>query len=388
MNRRPSRAARVVAHDLPESAELLRGEIAALDLDLDGRESGLALRLGIRRREPVEGTEVAVRTRVGVLDGRHVRLLVVIEQDPVEREVALVHPLSGELLLDLLTEGIDPDLVDQHLDPGAGAVHPQEVLAVEDPHARLGDLQVIAVIELDELVQSRREAGHDRGAAADADLDPADPVLDLGHEGHVVDPGDRVVGVGRGERRLDLAGHRLGRRVADEVADVGAGVRSDVEQLALERARARVAGDIAHRVPAALTGREPGLGDLTHQLGHVRERDVMHLDVLAGRDVTLAQRYVLVDHACERVELVGGDAAHRQLHADHLDVGLALAVNALLEAELDEVLLDEVALEVARGLGVEVVEFALEDRDHVSRHVLEHLWVLKRTDAGAGRGGV
>ena len=217
------------------------------------REAGLPLGLGVRLGKAVELPQVAVRARVTIPPLGHVALLVGVIQDPFEREVALSNPVARELLLDLLAERVDPDLVDQHLDPRAGPVHAQEVLAVEDAHARLGDLQVVAVVELDELVQGRREAGHDRGAAADADLDAADTVLDLRDECHVVDPGDRVVGLGGSERRLDLAGHRLGRRMADEVADVGPGVRRDVEQLVGERSRARVPGDVAHRVAAALS---------------------------------------------------------------------------------------------------------------------------------------
>ena len=107
--------------------------------------------------------------------------------------------------------------------------------------------------------------------------------------------------------------------------------------------------------------------------GRVGQRHVVHLDVLARGDVALAQRHVLLDHVRERVELVGRHAAERQLDADHLHVGLALAVDALLEAELDELVVLELALQEARGLGVEVVELALEDRDHVPRNVLDHL---------------
>ena len=68
------------------------------------------------------------------------------------------------------------------------------------------------------------------------------------------------------------------------------------------------------------------------------------------------------------------------LHADHLDVGLALAVDALLEAEADELSSVWLAAQELRGLGVEVVELALEDRDHVSRHVLVDLGVLERAE--------
>ena len=92
----------------------------------------------------------------------------------------------------------------------------------------------------------------------------------------------------------------------------------------------------------------------------------------------LFERRVLLDHRGEGVHLVRGDAAHRQLHADHLHVGLALAVDALLEAEADELLLGLVAAHERAGLGVEVLELALEDRDHVPGDVLVDLGVLER----------
>ncbi len=105
----------------------------------------------------------------------------------------------------------------------------------------------------------------------------------------------------------------------------------------------------------------------------------MDLDVLARGDVALAQRRVLLDRIGERVELVRGDAAHRQLHAHHLYVRLALAVDALAQAELDELVLGCIAAEESGGLGVEVVELVLDDRDHVPGNVLEHLRTLERT---------
>ena len=147
----------------------------------------------------------------------------------VDREVALGDPVALELLLDHLAEGVDADLVDQHLDPGAGAVDAQPLLAVEDPEDGLGDLQVVAVLELDEVVERGGDPRHDRGAAADPDLDPADPVALARDEADVVDAGDRDVLVGGREGRLHLPRHQLRRRVADEVADVGGRVRGDVE---------------------------------------------------------------------------------------------------------------------------------------------------------------
>jgi hypothetical protein len=298
----------------------------------------------------------------------------------LDREVRLGDPVTLELLLDHLAEGIDPDLVDQDLDPGPGTVDAQPLLAVEETEDRLGDLQEVAVVELDEVVEGGGDARHDRCAAADPQLDATDAVADAGDEADVVDPRDRDVLVGRGERRLDLARHQLRRRVADEVADVGAGVGRDVEELTLGDAGERVAGDVADGVAAALAGGEPGVGDLLDQLRRVGERDVVDLDVLARGDVALVQGRVLLDHRGERVHLVRGDAAHRQLRADHLHVRLALAVDALLEAEADELLLGLLAAQEGGRLVVEVVELPLEDRDHVPGDVVVDLRILERAD--------
>jgi hypothetical protein len=76
------------------------------------------------------------------------------------------------------------------------------------------------------------------------------------------------------------------------------------------------------------------------------------------------------------------DAAERQLDADHLHVGLPLAVDALPEAEADELVLGRLTRQELLGLVVEVVELALEDRDDVPGHVLADLGVLERTRLG------
>src|SRR6202012_5491714 len=67
-------------------------------------------------------------------------------------------------------------------------------------------------------------------------------------------------------------------------------------------------------------------------------------------------------------------------------IGLALAVDTLLEPELDEIRLGQLAVEEARGLRVEVVELLLEDRDDMPREFLDDLGVLRRAGAG-GLGG-
>jgi hypothetical protein len=112
---------------------------------------------------------------------------------------------------------------------------------------------------------------------------------------------------------------------------------------------------------------------------------VVHLDVLARRDVALPEWYVPVDHVSELLHLLRRDPAKWQLHADHLNIGLALAVHALLQPKLDELVLRRIALEEPRGLGLEVVVLSLEDRDHMPGHVLEDLGVLERAALGGDR---
>ena len=91
----------------------------------------------------------------------------------------------------------------------------------------------------------------------------------------------------------------------------------------------------------------------------------------------LFERGVTLDDVAEHLHLLRGDAAERQLHADHLDVGLALAVDALLEAEADELVFGQLAGEELLRFVVEVIELALDDRDHVPGDVLVGLRVLE-----------
>ena len=200
------------------------------------------------RRRSGEPHEQRRRRRVG--------LLVVQEETVVDREVALGDPVALELLVDQLAHGLDADLVHQHLDAGARAVDAQPVLAVEDAEDGFGPLEVLAVLGGDEVDERRRDARHDRRAAAHADLEAAHAVALARDEGDVVDAGERAVRVRPREGRLDLARHQLRRRVADEVADVGAGVGRRVPQLVVADAGPRVGGHVADGVAAALAAGE------------------------------------------------------------------------------------------------------------------------------------
>ena len=118
----------------------------------------------------------------------------------------------------------------------------------------------------------------------------------------------------------------------------------------------------------------------------VWQRHVVQLDVLPRRDVRLAQRHPAFDHVGEAVELLGVDAAEGKLHADHLALDLALAVDALLEAEADELVLRCLPVHELPGLAVEIIELAFDDRDDVPGDVLVDLRIGERTASAAGAG--
>ena len=104
----------------------------------------------------------------------------------------------------------------------------------------------------------------------------------------------------------------------------------------------------------------------------------MQLDVLARGDVALLQRGKPFGNLGEGVQLIGRNAAERQLHADHLHVGLPLPVDALLEPESDELLFDAPPGQIGLSLGGEVRELLVEDLDHTPGGVFSfsnrHAW--------------
>ena len=107
---------------------------------------------------------------------------------------------------------------------------------------------------------------------------------------------------------------------------------------------------------------------------------MVDLDVLAGRDVTLLQRSIGLDCVCEGIHLVRGDAAVGQLDPDHLNPGLALAVDTLLQTETDELRLRSLTVEEELGFIVEINELVLEDRDQSAGHILVGLRVVERAE--------
>ena len=361
----------MLAHDRGQAAELLRREVALRHLHLDGGVARLPLCLHGRARPLLEGGAVGVRGLRRVRGrGRGVGLLVVEEEQRVGPGVGL-RPLALELGVHHRAERLLADAVDEELDARLGEVLAELVGGVEDAQHGVRVLEVL--VDGDPLAQHDGVLRHDREAAAGDDAEApgghAVDLADLGDEAEVVDLRERGVLLAAGEGNLELAGQQLGQLAAHEVADEGAGVGGDVERLVVANACPGVAGDVAHGVAAGLAGGEARAAEHAQQLQRLVERDVVVLHVLARGEVAPKQRREALGDLAEGVELVRGDAAEGQLHADHLAIRLALPVDALAQAELGEVQHVAIAGQELGRLGGEVGQFVGEDRDHVARGI-------------------
>ena len=169
-----------------------------------------------------------------------------------------------------------------------------------------------------------------------------------------------AVGGAAGEVDLELAGQALRDRVAQEEVLGGLGPRADVEHLVGARAGEVAAGHVAHGVAARLAAGEPDRREEAQHLGDVLELHEVELHVLAGGEVAPAARVGLGDVA-EHLELVGLDPAVGDLHPHHLvDAALALAVDALVQAEHPEDVVVDLAREVLLDAVLEPVELVLD----------------------------
>ena len=82
----------------------------------------------------------------------------------------------------------------------------------------------------------------------------------------------------------------------------------------------------------------------------------MQLDVLARGDMPDTGR-ILLGQFCNPAQLIRRQSAERDFNTDHLDTGLPLAINAVLEAEGPEQIARDIARIQAPGLGFEGLDF-------------------------------
>ena len=133
---------------------------------------------------------------------------------------------------------------------------------------------------------------------------------------------------------------------------------------------------VAHGVAAGFARGQADRREEAQDLGRLLELDEVELHVLAGREVTPPARVGLRDVGA-RLELLGREAPVRHLDAEHLVVAaLALAVDALVQAEdPEDVFVDPPVEVLADGalVGVELlgdgrVEDSVGQLAYVDRH--------------------
>ena len=262
------------------------------------------------------------------------------------------------LLEDAGLELVPAHRVDEPLHAG-----PELVVAVavvgEDPEDRLDRGE--QVLARRELLEGERGVRVGAEAAGDehAEAGLAGAVVERaggGDHADVVEHRLAAVGLAAGEVDLELAGQALGERVVEEVLEGGLGPRADVEVLVGAGAGEVAAHDVADGVAARLPGGEADRGHVAQDGGDLLEVDEVELHVLPGGEVAPAAAVGLGDVG-EHVELLGGDGAVGHLHPHHLVVAaLALAVDAVVQAEDPEGVLLEVAGEVAGELLLELLD--------------------------------
>ena len=203
---------------------------------------------------------------------------------------------------------------------------------LEHAQHRLGDAQDFGSGQ--ELVQQTGRGRHDRGAAAGGDPEAAAAVRpDHRPEPEVVDAGGDVIRGAAFERDLELARQRRAERMAEQETGERLGVGRDIEALVGGDARVRAGRDVANRVAARLPRGHAGIGEAVHRQLDVVQLDEVELDVLPRGDVPEPARVTLADVG-ERLELVRGQHALRNLHPQHLGVfRLPLTVGAADQPE-------------------------------------------------------
>ena len=153
----------------------------------------------------------------------------------------------------------------------------------------------------------------------------------------------------------------------DAEPHVGGQVGGGIEDFVGTHAGGGGADDIADGVAARFAGGQADAAQLPQHLGSLVQRDVVDLDVLASGDVAFLQRSVVFRDFAEAIEHVCRDDAAGEFDPDHLDVGLALAVHALPQAEGRENGVVQLAGAEAVDLGIQALDLILHEGDDGSR---------------------
>ena len=349
-----------------------------LEADRGDHVAGLLMR-GAVAIDPQREVRVRAIERIGCscIIGRigEVRL------DPLQFGQRRLDPLRqqvGEFFLDLAGVFVLAQFVDQDLDARLVLVV-AAAIAVVDPQAGLGIGDQL--IERHEFAHQRRDH---RGAAHAATnvkrcADFTGRIADH-PDADIVQLHRRAVSVAGDHCNLELAWQhqKFGVKARPLPQQFGIGAR--IDDLVGGGPGVLVRTDVADAIAAGLDRVHFDFGQLGQQIGRLIELDPVVLDVLAGREVTVAA-IVLVGDIAQRAHLRRAERAIRNGDAQH--IGVELQVEPVLQAQRLEVILAQVPFKAALHL---VAEFLNPGIDHrlVIRVIFIHQITQSRASASAG----
>ncbi|MDT4841363.1 hypothetical protein FQZ97_752150 [compost metagenome] len=295
--------------------------------------------------------EVAAEAQVGVVQAR-VGRRVEVGGDPL---VFGLGQLGGTVLqvlplgLHLAGEGLDAQRLDQDLDPRLVLVVAPPV-AVVDPQDGLDVGQQVTPVQAvaDLLAEDRRApepAAHHHPQAH------LGVFVAVQVEADIVHLHSGAVLFGGAEGDLELARQEEEFRVDGRPLAEDFRQRARVQQFVGGHPGEGFGGDVAHAVAGGLDGVHLHLGQLLEDVRHLGKLDPVELDVLPGGEVAVAA-VVLAGDARQAAQLVRRQGAVGDGHPQH--VGVLLQVQAVLQAQRQELLFGELAADTPRHLVAEL----------------------------------
>ncbi len=217
---------------------------------------------------------------------------------------------------------------------------------------------------VDQLADHRRSAH----AATDPDLEAGLAVLFNGLQPDVMDANRGPVRLRATDGNLELARQEGELRLEGAPLAQQLGQHARVHRLVRRHAGEVVGGDVAHAVARGLDGVHLDAGQLGQHVGHALQLHPVVLDVLARGEVAIAA-VVLARDMAQLAHLLRRQQAVRNRHAQH--VGMALHVQAVLQAQRQEFFLGQLVGQAAAHLVTELGD-ALGDDALVILVVLIH----------------
>ena len=368
----------VLVGHVGDDIHLLGGAVARRHAGLFQRQHdrGVArhlVRLDVALQPVGEGLVVLMAAARVDARQRQVRLRIEVGGDAVEfllRQGFRTVLQVGEFRFDQAREFLGADGLDQDLDAGLVLVVAAAELVVHAHHGFGVGQQVLPTHELvDHAAQDRRTAE----AAAHHELE-ADLASLVAHRGQAdVVHGDRGAvfdGAVEGDLELARQGDELGVEGAPLANDLGK--RARIDDLVRRHAGELVGRGIADAVARGLDRVHFHRSQVGQDVRGLFQVDPVELDVLAGREVTIAA-VVLARDVGEHAHLRSRQQAVR--HGDAQHVGMALHVQAVLQAQRQEFFFGQLIGEAAAYL-VAVLGDALAYDEMVVLVVTVHVRIL------------